>query len=237
MGTIADLLRYKKSLDITDPRTGTKLETVWIKIMGDEDVKTSYKYGRVASSELRVKLKDSESIDYKIQIKSIEEQDDQDLYDLIVASKVNDFTRESVAVIAREELPKLEDVSIEPDAPTLEEQEKLDAEEKAGEDRFTIAIKKYVDERRELLEVELKKTKRAKLVEMAKEEILNIAPTQAFLLELADQKGYRGTFKDKECKTRAFDSIEEYKNIASSIKEQIVRAYDELEIGPDEIKN
>lgn len=237
MGTISDLLRYKTALELKDPRTNNVLETIWIRIMGDEDVKNAYKYGRVASSELRAKLKDPELIEYKIQILSLEEQDTKDLYDLIVAARVNDFTRESVAVIAREELPKLEDVAVEPDAPNLEEQEKLDAEEKAGEDRFTAAIDKYVNERKEVLEAELKKTKRDKLVEMAKVEIANIAPTQAFLTELEDQKGFRGSFKDKECKIKVFASIEEYRNTASSIKEQILQAYNKLEMGPDEIKN
>ena len=179
----------------------------------------------------------SANTEYKLEIASLDEQDDKDLYELIVAGKVNDFTRESVAVIAREELPKLEEIAVEPDAPTLEEQEKLDKAETATEDRFTEAIKKYVDERKIELEAELKKAKHPKLVDMAKEQIVAMAPTRAFLEELSDQKGYRGTYLDKECKTKAFDSIDEFKDLVSFHKEQILQAYAELEMGPDEIKN
>src|SRR5258706_3494025 len=200
MGSIADLLRYKKEVKLTAPQTGETLKLVWVKIMGDEDVKEAFKYSRVVSSDYRAQLRDKDSLEYKLQIKSLDEQEDQDLYDLIIAANVNDFTRESVAVIAREELPKLEDVAVEPDAPTLEEQEKLDREEISTEQRFTDAIKKYVNERKEELEASLKKAKHPKLVELATEQIISMAPTQAFLAELADQKGYRGTFLDKECK-------------------------------------
>lgn len=237
MGFISDLLRYKKEVTLKEPRTGEALAKVWVKVLGDEAIKEAYKYSRVMSSDIRERLANPETLEYKTHIKSLDDQVDKDLYDLILAAKVNDFTRESVAVIAREELPKLEEISVEPDAPTLKEQEQLDKEERETEKRFMDAINKYVDERKVELEADLKKAKRPKLLEMAKEQMTNLIPTQAFLQELDEQKGYRGTFKDKECKTKAFDSIEEYRDTHSSIKEQILQAYNEVELGADEIKN
>jgi len=209
---------------------------VWVKLMGDEDIKEAYKYARLKSSQMRKKIKDPESVEYQLQVSSLDEQDDKDLYDLIVASKVNDFTRESVAVIVRDELPKLEEVAVEPDAPKLEEQEKLDEAEDSVEQRFTDAINKYVKERQEVLEAELKKYSRKKLVEAAAIELQELAPMQEFRIALDDQKGYRGTFNDKSCKVRTYTDLEEYLNIHSAIKGQLVTAYDELEIDPSELK-
>lgn len=237
MASIGDLLKYKTEVKLVHPQTKKVLQTVWVKIMGDEAVKEAYKFGRIASSKMRKELQDTSSSDYELHIKSLEEQEDTDLYDLIVAAKVNEFSQQSVAVIARDELPKIEEIAVEPDAPTLPEQEELDREEEKVSEEFLRKINEYVNARKEELEATLKKTSRKKILEMAQEEMKNVVPMQVFMAELENQKGYRGTFTDKECKTKAFSSIEDFTDAHADIKTQILEAYHKLEMGPDDIKN
>lgn len=235
--SIVDLLRYKKEVTLLDPRTREPIgQKLWVRIMGDEDIKEAFKYARLKSSEMRKKLKDHNSIEYKLQVEDLEEQDDKDLYDLIVASRVNNYTRESIAVIVREELPKIAEVAVEPDAPSLSELEKFDEAEESVEDHYMKAIEKYVNERREVLEAELKGASHDKLVELASVEMQDLYPQQAFTQALDDQKGFRGTYTDEKCKVRAFTDLDEYGNMHSAIKSQLVAAYDELELTSDQVK-
>lgn len=237
MANIADLLKYKDELVITHPTNGKILWKGWIKILGDESIKEAYKYSRIVSAQKRATLRDKNSSEYKDEVESIAEQDKQDLLDLIMASQENDFTRESVAAVIREELPKIEEIAQEPDAPSLEEQEILDQEETNTQQEFLKAIDDYVTRRKEELQGRLSKLSHKELIAMAQEEITKVAPMQAFLSELNDQRGFRSTFIDKECKTRAFKSIEDYKDAHSVVKSQIIDAYNKLEMGPDDIKN
>lgn len=237
MASIAELLKYKDELKIVHPTTGKTLTKVWLKVLGDESIKEAYKYARIESAKKRAQLRDMNSSDYQDEIESVAQLDTDTLKDIISASKENDFTRESVAAVARSELPKIEEIAIEPDAPSLEEQEKLDKAEERVTTEFMRAVEQYVQQRKEELNARLENATREELVEMAKEESAKIIPMQAFMVELDDQKGFRGTFLDKECKTRAFKTIEEFKDTHTTIKSQIITAYKQLEMNPDDVKN
>ena len=75
------------------------------------------------------------------------------------------------------------------------------------------------------------------LLELAKSDLANIQAVEAFVTELNDQKGYRGTYDDKECRVHSFDSVEDFKAAHSILKSQIINAYLSVEMGTDEIKN
>jgi 3-oxoacyl-ACP reductase-like protein len=238
MVSISDLLKYKDEVKIVHPNDPKKvIWKGWVKILGDESIKEAYKFARIASSNKRAALKDMNSVDYQDEINSIGELDDEMLHNIIRASKENDYTRESVAIVSRQELPKIEEIADEPDAPSLEDQEKLDAAEEKVQDEFLKAVSEYVEQRKIELETDLQNKSREEIVKMAQEESAKIIPMQYFLQELDDQKGYRGTYVDKECKVKAFKSVEEFKDTHTAIKAQILAAYKRLEIEPDEVKN
>lgn len=238
MASIIDLLRYKDSLELKNEK-GDPIVTVWIRVLGDESIKEAYKFARIASSKRRAALKDVNSAEYADEIESASEQSKQDLLELIMAAKENEFTRESIVVVTREELPKLEDVVGEndPDAPSLEDQENLDVEEHAVENRFQKGITEYVDTKKAELQAQLDEMSDEEILILAKEQLQNILPLQTFVEELNNQKGYRGTFQDKACNIKAFETIEEFKEAPPYIKTQILNKYNEIEMGPDEIKN
>ncbi len=238
MASISDLLRYKAPLKLVDPRHPEKtLMTVWVRTLGDDAIKDAYKFSRIASAEKRAALKDTSSPDYIDALKSLGEQDDTDLIGLITAQKESEFRSLATAVIEREDLPKMEEIAKEPDAPTLEEQEILDKKEKELAEDYDKRVEEYVQTKVTEYTDVLNKSTHEELVELGKQAMANLVPMQVFIDELQAQKGFRGTFLDKECKTRAFETIEEYKESDSAILNQIIEKYTELEIGPDEIKN
>lgn len=237
MVSLADLLRYKDEIEIKHPKTQKVLATVWIRILGDEDIKEAYKYARIASSAKRKALRDSSTLDYKDDVLSLEEQEDVYLKDLIIAQAENDFIRESAVAVSREELPKLEEVAIEPDAPSLEEQETLDTKTEEVEVDYRKKIDEYVASKVKELKAELDSMSHEDLVKKAQSAIVNVESLRAFMLELRDQKGFRGTYEDKACKKRAFSSLDDFKTTHTSIKEQILNKYQELEIDADDLKD
>lgn len=237
MARLADLLKYKEEITIVHPKTQKPLQTVWIKVLGDEDIKESYRYARIASAAMRKLLKDPTSAEYKDEILTAEEQDEDDLKQLILASRENDFLRESVAAVAREELPKMEEVAVEPDAPSLEEQETLDEATDKIEQEYMKKIDDYVATKKTELQQQIDNMTHDELVETAKVELQKIRALQRFSDELNEQRGFRATFKDKECKKREFADVEEFRNAHSAIKQQIWDAYDKLELSPEDLKN
>lgn len=239
MGTISQLLKYKTEVILKDPVKGTEIGSVWVRILGDESIKDAYKYSRVASAKKRALLRDTNSVDYQDEVASLDGQDQKDLYDLVLASKVNDFTSEAVLAVQLEDYPELEDVITtgDPDAPTLEEQEILDKEQDDVQTRFLKKVDEFVATRKLEFETELSKASYEDLVKMAQVEIVKVTPMQVFIDELRDQKGFRSSYKDEGFKVKAFDSIEDYKETHAAIKAQIADAYEKLELGPDELKN
>lgn len=237
MASITELLRYKAPVKLLDPKTEKTLMTVWVRVLGDEAIKEAYRQARIASAAKRAALRDKESDDYRDAIKSMEEQDDVDLRDVILASNESDYRSLAMAVVQREDLPTIEEVAVEPDAPTLEEQEVLDKRETQINEAYEKEVKDYVDARVTELKARLDASTHDEVVELSQEAMINLAPMQTFLDALKEQKVFRGTFTDKECKTRAFPTLDEYRQTHAAILDQLAKAYDEIEMGPDDIKN
>lgn len=236
MASISDLLNWKKEVKIIR-QDGTDLATVWVRILGDFDLQEAYRQSRIASAQKRQALKDVNSPDYLDEIATLEQAAPEELKTLIRTSSQNTFLNDAVAKINREDLPKIEEIAVEPDGPTLEEQEKMDAVEEQTEKTYQQKLQDYVDERTKVLDAELEGLTQDELVKKATSEYLTIAPMSVFINELEAQKIFRATFMEKECKTRMYDSVEDYKREYSFIKNQLTLAYTSLELTPEQVKN
>jgi len=240
---LSDLLKFKKEISIFDPAANKEdpktkpIAKVWVRLLGDEDLKEAYKYARIASSEKRTQLRNKESDDYKDAIAQLYDVPKENLIFLMKASRESTYSNEASIIVERPDLPKIEEIAQIPDAPTLEEQEVLDKTEKDIEDKYAAALKDYVDTKLTELEAELNEMSDIDLFDIVSNELINIQAMEAFSLELKDQKGYRGTYEDETCKERAFSSIDDFKNTLSLIKSQVIEGYESLEITGDELKN
>lgn len=238
MATLDDLLKYKDKVVLKHPKTGKDLKAVWVRILGDEDLKEAFRYARIVSAEKRKGLRDKSSDVYRDEIESIlNESSREDQITLILASKENEFANNAPIVVPREDLPKIEEIAVEPDAPTLEEQERLDATEEEQTKKFQDAIEDYIKTKINEVKVSLEEMSDDTVRDLAAIEYTNVQALQAFLEELNDQKAFRGTYSDEACTERGFSSLEAFKNADSSIKTQLITAYNNLEINGDDLKN
>ena len=157
--------------------------------------------------------------------------------DIIRAAKASNWNAEAISTTVRENEPKIEEIAIDPDAPTLEEQEKLDDAIKSVDTKYEKAIEEYVNTKSLELNTHLDSLEIDNLRDLAREEVSNLLPLGIFLQEVQDQKIYRAVYEDELYKIRAFNSIDEYRNFNSALKEQLIAEYSKLEIGPDDLKN
>lgn len=237
MASLADLLRYKKDIDVRDPNTGEVLKKVWIRVLGDMDLTASYKAARLASAEKRAALRDPESDDYKDEVLGVIDLSPEEQRDLIKTARLSNIVAEATVAVIRPELPQVEEVAVDPDAASLEELEKLDKEEKKVEQDYSAKIDEYINLRTEELEAQLLLLPEEELVELAKKEVSNLVPFSLFITELNVQKAFRGTYQDKDCKVREFETIDDFRQLPKPVQEFIISEISSLEIDGPTIKN
>lgn len=234
--SVTDLLRYKKRVELV--RGEKILREVWVRVLGDEDLQRSYRQGRIASSKKRAALRTPGTPEYEDDIEPIPLLNTRDeCINLIKQSRMNTIVGEAYANIDREEPVKLEEVAVEPDAPTLEEQETLDKKIKDQEESFQTKIGQYITEHTALLDAELQIKTDEELFDVTRIEVSNLLSLQEFQAEVMAQKVFRATYNDEKCRIRSFADIDEYRNSHTAIKDQLIQAYTILELSPDEVKN
>lgn len=240
---IADLLRWRNSVQLKDPDGNPILDskgqpvTVYLRVIGDDDLQNAYKVARVISSDTRKKLRDKESIEFKDQVEPIREATKEECIQLIKTARTQNFDALAYSNIERPDPVELEEIAEDPDAPTLEEQEKLDAANAAQDEEFQKALKEYRETKERELEEELNQKPLEELRTQAEEEVSNITSLALFLQAVQDYKMIYACYNDKTFKERSFDSIEEYRSTHTVIKDQLAEAYFRLEAGTGDLKN
>lgn len=243
MAKLVDLLRWKKPLLLLDAKGKPILDakgkpvTVWIRIIGDEAQQEAYRSARLKSAERRAALKDTNSADYKDQILPISDADKDVCIELIKLSRGNNFISEALANVVRPNLPKLEEVAIDADAPTLEEQEKLDDLIRESNDEYEKSITEYTKTKQLELDAELNALELEDLRAQAMFETVNTVALTVFLTEVQNQKAWRSVYMDEKCTDPAYDSVEEFNSQVGLIKTQVLEFYNDLETSPNELKN
>jgi len=237
MASLADLLRYKQEVDIMHPVTGEFIKKVWLRILGDFDLNKAYKIARIASSKKRLALRDPSTDDYQDEVMGVIDLSREEKEDLIRTARLSIIVSEAQSVVERPDLPKLESITPDPDAASLEDMEKMDTLESEDEVKYKKEIQEYINTKKLELEEELKIKEEAELNELAKIEVSNIVPYSVFLNEVAEQKILLGVFRDKLCKEREFDNIDDVRNLPKSVKDLLIEKLTLLELGHDEIKN
>jgi hypothetical protein len=232
---LVDLLKYKKPLDITIG--GEVVAKKWVRIIGDSDLQEAYKLARIASAKIRKELKNPKSMEYQDHILPIEDAPKEDCIALIIASQGRQFEAEADANIERPDLPELDEVAIDADAPTLEEQEKLDTEVDKLQEAYQKAKEDYVKDRVASLEAELKSLPTKELKKRTEEESVNTVALTTFLVEAQAEKVWRSIYTDKSCTEREYNNRQEFQDTDTNVRNQIFTAYSNLEVNGEDIKN
>lgn len=237
MASLADLLRYKDDVDIIDPRTGKVVSKIWLRVLGDMDLTIAYKEARLASAEKREALRNPETKDYKDEVLGVADLTIEEQKDVIRASKLASIVNEASLAVTRPELPKIEEVAVEPDAPSLEELENFDKLELSIEEEYGKKIDEYIAQKTEVLNAELEIMSEEDLLKSAQEEVSTIIPFSLFLTELNAQKIFLGAYNNKECTDKTFATLDEFKQLPKPVQDQLFAAMTNLEISGPTIKN
>ena len=240
---IADLLRWRTSITIKQENGEPFLNddnepiTLWLRIVGDEDLQDSYKVGRVASAKKRKEMRDITSDDYITAIEPMLDAPKEALIEVVRTARTQNLYAEAVSVIERPDELQIEEFAIDPDAPTLEEQEQYDAAVAKQTLDYAKAIGDYQIDRVTTIEKELDLLTREEVLTIAQDEISDIAALTAFFTAMTEYKMSKAVYHDKICREPAFADVREYRQTAPIIRDQLVEAYQKLEAQPDEIKN
>jgi hypothetical protein len=241
---IADLLRFRSEVTLTYPNTEKpilddkgKPVVVYLRLIGDDDLEKSHKLARLSSSEIRAQLRDPATDLYRDRVAPIIDESRETCIEIIKSARASNLDAEARSAVERPNLPDIEEFAIDPDAPTLEEQEKLDAESEALEAKYQEDIKDYIAVKTNQIADELSQLSDEEISAQAAIEIVNITALAEFFNELMVQKIVRGAYTDKTYKEKAFDSFEEFRNSDKWIKDQLINGYLKLEIDPDQLKN
>lgn len=236
MGTLSQLLRWRKEITLKDEQ-GNDIKKVWVRVISDHDLSEAYKLARVASAEKRARLRDVDSVDFKDEVLSFNEATEEECRALIRAARENAWTSQALSTVVRGDEVKLSEIAIDPDAPTLEEQEKLDAANKEVDEKYQKDLEEFSEQKRKEMEAELEKLSLEQLRVLAQAEATILLPLVVFMNELNDQKVWRSVYEDKEFIVRGFDSVEDFRETKEVLRNQVTQAYAELESGMEDIKN
>jgi len=240
---IVDLLRWKTSIVLKDEYDKILLDekgnpvTIYMRVVGDQDLQDAFKLARVRSAEKRKTLRDETSLEYLDQVAPIKEASREDCVELIKTARTQTFQSEAYANVERPEAVKIEEIAVDPDAVSLEEQEQLDAANEKIDKEYEEAIKTYTETRIKETDVEFESVSIENVRSIAELEVSNITSLAIFLQEVLDYKIIMACYTDKALTQKAFDSVAEYRSSNTFIKTQISEAYMRLELGADEIKN
>lgn len=226
---ISKLFNWGKKIDVLDDR-GQNLFSCHMRLIGDAEINRARVLALRQSAELRRKLVDvttEENLAFIIPIDSFE---NDGLMSYIAAFKIRDFTK-----IASKQLDMPFPKELKSDA-SIEEQEKyqaaVDSYPQRYEDKLKDEVGKLLDKELDKLRTQSKET----LYEMYKKLVIdNLCETQ-MLESLRDYMVYFGTYRDDDYKVRLFKTFDEFDNLPSTIKNQLVDAYDTLEINVDDLK-
>lgn len=243
MGKLVELLRWKRKIQLSDGKGSIirgkdgKPLNLWLRVLGDEDQQQAYRLARVHSAMKRALLRDKESLDYKDEILPISEADIDICKELVKISKRTQFQSDALSNVERPDLPEMDEIAVDADAPSLEDQEKLDKMVEDIEKEYQKAINDYIDTRVKELAASLETMEDEQIRSEAMFETSNALALNSFMTEVIDEKVWRSVYMDEKCTQRAFDGVQDYRDLPSDAKEQLSEAYQALEMSPDDLKN
>jgi len=230
MSKISKLFRWSRKVDIKD---GDRiLDTVYLRLVGDGEYQEARNMSLKCSKELRIKLRNPESEDYKSTFGDIEFLTRDELIMGSIIGEITVYRDEALMNIPEKESPTL------PDNASLEEQEQHeDAVKKIRDDRVQ-AIANYIEKKSEEKKVELSTVEDIEqLRQLYTHSVITIKCTEEFTKTFREFQVYMGTYKDNKFKELAFDSFEDFLGSSPQLKTYLLTAYVNLELTGEELKN
>ena len=225
---ISRLFDWGKAFELVGD--GDVISIVYMRVLGDADVNKARVHALRESAELRRKLKDTNSDEYLVTIKDIDDVTEDNLVNLITLFSTRYITQRMWSEI-KLKYPK----QPKSDAP-LEElerfQKEIDEFPAKREKTIRDAVQKEVDK----LVKDLKKKSKEELYKQYMASLTDELCEQRVLQSFREISTYLGCYKDNDYKERFFESLDEFLNLETAQKVEFISAYQTLEMGTEEIK-
>ena len=227
---ISKIFEWGRVFEVINPVTQEVEALVYMKLLGDADLGRARVHALRKSSELRRRLRDEDSDERVAYIRTIDELSEEDLINLITI-----FSGREISINARNNVKIKAPKPPKSDAP-LEQMEKFQKEV----DEFPAKRQKAVTE---AVEKEMAKFKKS--LEGESKESLYKKYTKALIDEFCEREAlvafenmqtYLGCFKDDSYKERFFNDFDAFDNLESTVKQQFVDAYRQIDIDINELK-
>jgi len=230
MSKLSKLFRWSRKIDIKD---GEKvLDTVYLRLVGDNDYQESRDMALKHSKMMRVALRNKDSAEHKSNFGDIDSLTKDEMIMGITIGELSNYRDEALMNLPEKDKPEL------PDNATLEQQELFDAQvKKTREDRVQ-SIADYIEKKSEERKTELLKIEDiVQIKSLYVTSVINIRCEEEFTKTFREYQIYKGTFKDEVMTELAFDSFDEFLNSAPQLKSLLMSAYINLELTGEDLKN
>jgi hypothetical protein len=225
---ISVLFSYKKEMEVEAP-TGEKIP-LYIKLVGDAELNIARVFALRESREFRENLEDVQWKDRKAFIPSIKKLKKEDLINIILSFKLKDFQEAAYRTIT---VPEPKKPSGDAD---LEEHENYQKEIDEYPEKVTRAASKKALDESEIERKRLEKKLKKDLAFEYENYIIGQLCNALFFSKFKEKCAYFGTFKSSDYKVRAFNSFEDFENVPTSLKGEILNVYLELEMEMEDLK-
>lgn len=225
---ISALFNYRKPVIL---KTNNEEElTVYMRIIGDAELQRARVKALRASRELRDNLRDKNSDEYLAYIPDVSEIEKERLVEMLLISDLREISKEVAEDV---DVPFPEELD---EGASLEEQEQYQLEvDEYPKKRETIIKKEIISRankrKEEHLEKPVKELKKL-YISGIEQELCEKRLMETFY----DYVIFYSLYKDKNYSIKLFSSFEDYINLPSDIKEELLQEYKLLELGIEELK-
>ena len=224
---ISKLFRWSRKVEVN---SFGKILEFYMRLCGDAEINRARVYALRKSAEFRKLLRTKDSDERLAYIPEFLSVVEEELINGILALSIKDFTTEAVFSV-KLPLPK------EPESDTtLEEQEKYQQNVDEYPVRREVAIRKYIEEKLEKERKLLEKLSKEKLQIRYETQAINQLCEAEMLTRFREMCTCYSLYMDENFKHKAFESFDEFSNIPSDIKNQLVELYVELDIDGEVLK-
>ncbi len=228
--SIEKLFHWGKEFELFD-RYNNITEKVWMRLVGDAEINRARVFAIRKSADLRKQLKDPDS-DYRIAFVSAiyDIVDQEHLIKLIGYLQTKKFSQDAVRDIR---FPSIKEPK---STATLEEQEQYQAQVDAYEQKRQEKLTQYVVARLEESEQELKGKDLSVLQKQYEKLMIDELCENEMVEKFRDCCVYFGTYRDEAFRERYFKEFDEFANLPTEFKDQLVENYTGLEVNVQELK-
>lgn len=210
---------------------GKEIENIYIRLVGDAEINRSRVFAIRKSADLRKLLKTEDTDERIAFVSSIYDLDDKsDVINYILLLSTKKFTQD---VMRDVDLPMPKEPKSTADLEDFEEYQKaVDNYSERRMQRINDEVLKLIESYRlELLEKPIEQLKK-----LYERNMIDELCEKEMVTKFRDMCVYFGCYKDDKFKERYFTNFDEFDNLPSEIKEQLINYYGSLEINVEELK-